>query len=82
MLIAGPSSQICDECVALATDILHEKHILIVTPVAREAKLARALGLTEGCLRIKEMAEFNKDGLVKNLEEVREILIKEVENDE
>lgn len=37
-----------------------------------------ALGIIEGCLMIKEIENYDKAGLIKNLEEVREILIKEV----
>lgn len=36
--------------------------------------LARALGLIEGALEIKNMEDFNKEGLIRSLEEIRDIL--------
>lgn len=36
--------------------------------------LSRALGLIEGALEIKNMEDFNKEGLIRNLEEIRDIL--------
>jgi hypothetical protein len=41
----------------------------------QKTRLARTLGLIEGCLYVKEMEDFNKAGLILNLEEVRDILI-------
>lgn len=36
--------------------------------------LSRALGLIDGCLHIKEMKDFDKNGLIANLEEIKKIL--------
>lgn len=44
------------------------------------AKLSTALGLIEGSLAIKNMEEFEKEGLIKNLEEVRKLLTEISEN--
>lgn len=50
----------------------------------QKIKLARALGLIQGCLNIEDMEDYDKAGLIQTLEEVRNILTKEieVENDE
>lgn len=45
-------------------------------------KLARALGLVKGCLRAKDMEEFDKRGLIKNLEEVEKLLTEISESDD
>lgn len=50
--------------------------------IQQKTRLATSLGLIKGCLMVKEMEDYDKAGLIKNLEEVREILIKEVGNDE
>ena len=36
--------------------------------------LTRALGLVQGSLKIKDMKEFDKEGLVKILEEIERLL--------
>lgn len=46
-----------------------------------QMKLYTALGLLEGCLYIKEMEEFDKDGLIRNLKEIKLILTKYLDND-
>lgn len=53
-------------------------------PMTNKAKsnLARALGLIQGCLHIKDMEEFDKAGLVKNLEEVEKLLTEIMENED
>ncbi len=47
-----------------------------------QGNLSRALGLTQGCLHIKDMEDFDKSGLVKNLEEIQELLTKTLESDD
>lgn len=47
-----------------------------------ENNLHRALGLIRGSLLIKDMEEFNKEGLINNLKEVEEILTKIVESED
>jgi len=37
--------------------------------------LSRSIGLIEGLLHIKDMQDFNKEGLVGVLEEIKELLI-------
>lgn len=43
---------------------------------------ARALGLARGCIRIREAEEFNKNGLINNLEEIEKVLSKFEESDD
>jgi hypothetical protein len=43
--------------------------------------LTRALGLIKGCLFIKELEKFNKEGLIQILEEVQQLLNEVIKND-
>ena len=50
------------------------------TIAEHEKDLYIAAGLIKGLLRIKEMEEFNKQGLIEGLEQVGEILDKILED--
>lgn len=44
--------------------------------------LATALGLLKGCLHIRNMEDFDKDSLIKNLEEIEQLLTKILNEDD
>jgi len=48
--------------------------------IKQQNNLARALGLVEGSIEGLDFVEFRKEGLVKNLKEIKQIL-EEIVND-
>ncbi len=46
----------------------------VIAELKKHINLNRALGLVRGSLYAKDMTDFNKEGLIKNLEEVEKIL--------
>lgn len=45
-------------------------------------KLSLALGMTQGCLHIKNMENFEKKGLIKSLEQIEKILTEILQEEE